>query len=100
MPNVGDSDASSPAGPRDPDWLPPEINTGVAHSARVYDYWLGGKDNISQVVRGTPHTASTGAVQARYGDYSKTAPLAVRCLFDTCMGIGVRFSGRGFLTLA
>jgi hypothetical protein len=41
MPNVGDSDASSPAGPRDPDWLPPEINTGVAHPARVYDYWLG-----------------------------------------------------------
>ncbi len=24
------------------DWLPPEVNTGVAHSARVYDYWLGG----------------------------------------------------------
>ena len=31
----------------DPDWLPPEINTGVAHSARVYDYWLGGKDNFA-----------------------------------------------------
>jgi hypothetical protein len=29
-----------------PDWVPPEINTGVAHSARVYDYWLGGKDNF------------------------------------------------------
>jgi O-methyltransferase involved in polyketide biosynthesis len=26
--------------------LPPEINTGVAHHARVYDYWLGGKDNF------------------------------------------------------
>jgi O-methyltransferase involved in polyketide biosynthesis len=25
---------------------PPEINTNVAHSARVYDYWLGGKDNF------------------------------------------------------
>jgi len=23
-----------------------EINTGVAHPARVYDYWLGGKDNF------------------------------------------------------
>ena len=32
---------------QDPDWLPPEINTGVAHSARVYDYWLGGKDNFA-----------------------------------------------------
>ena len=30
-----------------PDWMPPEINTGVAHSARVYDYWLGGKDNFA-----------------------------------------------------
>jgi SAM-dependent methyltransferase len=23
------------------------LNTGVAHSARVYDYWLGGKDNFA-----------------------------------------------------
>jgi trans-aconitate methyltransferase len=30
----------------DPDWAPPEINTNVAHTARVYDYWLGGKDNF------------------------------------------------------
>jgi hypothetical protein len=32
---------------QDPGWLPPEINTGKAHSARVYDYWLGGKDNFA-----------------------------------------------------
>jgi O-methyltransferase involved in polyketide biosynthesis len=25
---------------------PQDINTNVAHSARVYDYWLGGKDNF------------------------------------------------------
>jgi S-adenosyl methyltransferase len=30
----------------DPDRLPQEINTNVAHPARVYDYWLGGKDNF------------------------------------------------------
>jgi hypothetical protein len=24
---------------------PPQLDTGVAHVARVYDYWLGGKDN-------------------------------------------------------
>jgi len=30
----------------DPDWIPPEIDTSVAHPARVYDYWLGGKDNF------------------------------------------------------
>jgi hypothetical protein len=26
--------------------LPRDINTDVAHPARVYDYWLGGKDNF------------------------------------------------------
>jgi hypothetical protein len=31
----------------DPDWLPPEINTGAAHPARIYDYLLGGKDNFA-----------------------------------------------------
>ncbi|HUZ39549.1 MAG TPA: SAM-dependent methyltransferase [Streptosporangiaceae bacterium] len=25
----------------------PEIDTSVAHIARVYDYWLGGKDNFA-----------------------------------------------------
>jgi hypothetical protein len=25
----------------------PELDTSVAHSARVYDYWLGGKDNFA-----------------------------------------------------
>jgi SAM-dependent methyltransferase len=30
-----------------PDQPPPEFNTGVAHPARVYDYWLGGKDNYA-----------------------------------------------------
>jgi S-adenosyl methyltransferase len=34
------------AAQEDPD-LPPEINTNVAHSARVYNYWLGGKDNFA-----------------------------------------------------
>jgi hypothetical protein len=31
----------------DPDLAPPEFDTGVAHPARVYDYWLGGKDNYA-----------------------------------------------------
>ena len=30
----------------DPDWVPQAINTNVAHPARVYDAWLGGKDNF------------------------------------------------------
>src|SRR6185312_4931198 len=25
----------------------PEIDTGYAHSARIYNYWLGGKDNFA-----------------------------------------------------
>jgi hypothetical protein len=29
------------------DWEPPEIDTSAAHSARVYDYWLGGKTNFA-----------------------------------------------------
>ena len=28
-----------------PDQLPPKIDSTVAHSARVWNYWLGGKDN-------------------------------------------------------
>jgi hypothetical protein len=47
MPNADDSDVASPADHQDPDWLPPELNTGVAHTARVYNYWLGGKENFA-----------------------------------------------------
>ena len=39
--------ATVAAAQEDPDSLPPEINTNVAHSARVYNYWLGGKDNFA-----------------------------------------------------
>ena len=28
-----------------PDDAPPGIDTSVSHSARIWDYWLGGKDN-------------------------------------------------------
>src|SRR6266702_4622837 len=31
----------------DPDRVPRDIDTSVAHPARVYDYWLGGKDNFA-----------------------------------------------------
>ena len=27
-------------------WPPREFDTGIPHSARMYDYWLGGKDNF------------------------------------------------------
>ena len=29
-----------------PDWVPPEVDTGKANVARVYDYWLGGSHNF------------------------------------------------------
>jgi hypothetical protein len=29
------------------EWTSPPIDTTVAHSARRYDYWLGGKDNFA-----------------------------------------------------
>ena len=28
------------------DFTPEEFRTDVPHSARIYDYWLGGKDNF------------------------------------------------------
>jgi hypothetical protein len=38
-----------PRGPEadDAEWTSPPIDTTVAHSARRYDYWLGGKDNFA-----------------------------------------------------
>jgi S-adenosyl methyltransferase len=47
MPQNGRPSEAVPAVSEEPDWLPPEINTGVAHPARVYDYMLGGKDNFA-----------------------------------------------------
>lgn len=29
------------------DWPPKQFDTGIPHSARIYDYWLGGKDNFA-----------------------------------------------------
>jgi hypothetical protein len=40
-PEAGIDEAGGPAGAR------PTFDTSVAHSARVHDYWLGGKDNFA-----------------------------------------------------
>jgi hypothetical protein len=66
----------------------------------MWNYWLGGKDNISQVVSAVPYSGRTVTVQARQAFYSKTACFAVRDLSGTCLEVNVRFVGRGFLTLA
>ncbi|MGH3192415.1 MAG: SAM-dependent methyltransferase [Streptosporangiaceae bacterium] len=76
------------------------LDTRIAHPARVYDYWLGGKDNISQVVPAVSHSGRTLVIQACQAHYSKIASPAVRNLCDTSLGGNVRFSGRAFLTLA
>jgi hypothetical protein len=47
MPSASDSDVPSQAAPQDPGGLPPELDTGVAHTARVYNYWLGGRVNFA-----------------------------------------------------
>ncbi|GAA2493489.1 SAM-dependent methyltransferase [Winogradskya humida] len=39
---TSDSEASPPA-----ETAPPGVNPKVPHSARIYDYWLGGKDNFA-----------------------------------------------------
>jgi hypothetical protein len=31
----------------DREWAPPGIDTSVPHSARMYDWWIGGKDNFA-----------------------------------------------------
>jgi hypothetical protein len=63
------------AAPEDGDTAGNPFDTSVAHQARMYDYVLGGKDNISQVVSVTPHSDRTVPIQARHGVYSKIAGL-------------------------
>jgi hypothetical protein len=36
---------SYPGKPIASDWTPPRVDTGAPHSARIYDYYLGGKTN-------------------------------------------------------
>jgi hypothetical protein len=49
MPKAGGPDVPLPmaAVPEERDWPPPEFNVSIAHPARVYDYFLGGKDNFA-----------------------------------------------------
>jgi len=50
--------------PADAEGPPPDIDISVAHVARVYDYWLGGKTNFTPdqvagraAIRAAPHVA-------------------------------------------
>jgi hypothetical protein len=73
-------------------WKAMGIRTDIPHPARVYDYLLGGKDNISQVVPGFPYSARTAVIQARYAGFSKTVSRAVPGLFGPYMGVMSDFS--------
>lgn len=75
------------------------IDSTVARSARVHDYWLGGKDNISQVVSAVPYSGLTVTVQARHRRYSKIKSFVVRNMSGTSLGSNARFIELGFLTL-
>jgi S-adenosyl methyltransferase len=49
VPDGGEVPHWSSAAEQDPSlgWPPREFDTGIPHSARMYDYWLGGKDNFA-----------------------------------------------------
>jgi hypothetical protein len=65
----------------------PRLNTEVPHSARIWNYWLGGEDNISQVVSRCPRSGRTLSVQARHANFSNVDSIAVRVLSCTSMDI-------------
>jgi len=59
------------------DSQPDGIDSTTPNVARIYDYLLGGKDNISQVDPADSHSSRTPLVLACQADYSKTVPSAV-----------------------
>lgn len=58
MPQDASRDEAVPASVKGSDLLLPEINTGLAHPARVYDYMLGGMDNCVMRLTQTGFTPS------------------------------------------
>jgi hypothetical protein len=74
-----------------------ELDTGVAHIARVYDYWLGGKDNFAadreaaeKVIATAPHVlASVRAQRAFLGRVVRflVAEAGIRQFLDIGTGL-------------
>ena len=71
------------------------LDTTKPNIARMYDYWLGGKDNISQVVSRWPYSGHTVTIQARHDSYSNIESLTVRELYRACIGFMSDFSVGG-----
>jgi hypothetical protein len=77
--------------------MPADLDTSVAHPARIYDYWLGGKDNFAadreaaeQAIAANPFVRP--GVQANRGFLRRavrylTAEAAVRQLLDIGTGL-------------
>jgi len=62
-----------PEPPRAADWTPPQLDTSVPHSARMYDYYLDGKDNFAvdraaadRVIEVMPAVRSTVRANRRF----------------------------------
>jgi S-adenosyl methyltransferase len=66
---------------------PMPFDTTTAHIARVYDFWLGGKDNISQMASRCPYKGRTAVIQARHVNFSNKSLIAVRGQCCTSMGV-------------
>ena len=82
------------------DWVPPEIDVTRAHPARMYDYFLGGKDNFP-VDREAAELALKSVPEARVGARANRAFLgrAVRHLveagFTQFLDLGTGIPGPG-----
>jgi S-adenosyl methyltransferase len=63
------------------------LDVSVPSPARMWNYWVGGKDNISQELLNAPHSARAETIQARHAHYSKTALLPIRDVSGTYMGV-------------
>src|SRR5580698_8922237 len=63
----------------------PGLDTGVANAARMWNYWIGGKDNISQAASRCPDSGRTVTIQARHERFSNMGAIAVRVLSCTSM---------------
>jgi hypothetical protein len=83
--------------PLDPDGLPPApppIDTTVAHSARRYDYWLGGKDNFAadresgDAIAAAFPTVRTAVIENRRFVRRAAAYLAEHAGIDQFLDIG------------
>ena len=55
----------------------PKLDTGHAHSARIYNYWLGGKDNFA-----ADREAAEQAIAANPGIVADVRAKAITRFFD------------------